>query len=603
MSDNHARQKDTQLLRTWAVRLSSCLGTLNQLAGSTEQDFLQAGNRLLAITGQAQALGSTAGQFVEISSGQRMLALMQRLESLLQDMSIYLRQAQERNNVSCERLFHVRQSLKKVGEPIEDFRRLTKKLYMFEVLIRIESTYMGGMETEFMNLANDIKALSQQIKDKTKIIATHSSDLCLLLNRNIENIHVNRSALEQSTTTALQGTEASISNLSAVNCRFTEIGRTLSAATTANSAHIGEIVQSLQIHDIFRQQVEHVAEALEWLQTLIDQASEDPMPSDDVLRSVGDTCQLQEAQLRHGSETLYGAVSSVVAHLHEIGCREQELTRELFAGASGDEQSSSAVIEEVEIRLEAVTGLLSTCTATNAGMMAVMGEVASTVTAITAFVADVEEIGSEIIKIALNARIKAAATGQEGAALSAISEEVGQLSNEAVQRTNLITESLTEIQVATNSLTSEAENNDSMLTDHLGAMHREMADILALLKSMNGEMMFLLPRIRQQQQGLADSIIKATGSITVHERCRSLAQTVLEALEAMIREARTLCPANETFEADLQRMAESYTMESERRVHESIAGAGQVQLKQPGRGQTGSSVDQQSEFGENIELF
>lgn len=99
-----------------------------------------------------------------------------------------------------------------------------KQLYIFEVLIKIESTYLGEMEGEFVNLAIDIKKLSQQIKEKTANINNHIS----LPQRHHHQQHLHHQPEidggNAATRNVIDETEASLSNLEHANNRFLDVG-------------------------------------------------------------------------------------------------------------------------------------------------------------------------------------------------------------------------------------------------------------------------------------------------------------------------------------------------------------------------------------------
>jgi methyl-accepting chemotaxis protein len=231
-----------------------------------------------------------------------------------------------------------------------------------------------------------------------------------------------------------------------------------------------------------------------------------------------------------------------------------------------------------------------------------MKDVTGTVGKITGFVTDIEGIGRDIIQIALNARIKAASTGQEGASLSVLAEEIGQLSNEAVDRTNLITTTLAEIGKTTHELSAEASSSEEDLTARLIGLKGELESILKILDEMGDELLALLSQVKKQVTLLSREIETLTSGIDVHERTKALADAVLASLKDIFSEARQLYPASEAFKEDLRLMAKRYTMESERRIHESIAGrhgVGPVKVQEKA---TVTPVSD-TEFGDNVDLF
>ena len=184
--------------------------------------------------------------------------------------------------------------------------------------------------------------------------------------------------------------------------------------------------------------------------------------------------------------------------------------------------------------------------------------------------------------------------------MSALSEEVGQLSQDAVQRTELITTTMTEIRGVTEVLSTESDSAQTTLGDQLSNMQNEVAQILAILESSGAELFSLLQQVHSQVNALTGEIESVTSSIDVHKRTKAMAEKVLANLEQIFTEARAICPATAAFKEDLRRMAEKYTMESERRIHEDIAKKhGVTFAASPSQAVAGA----ESEFGDNVDLF
>ena len=597
-------QSGTASMSAWSSLLSSTLHILRQLAGTTEREFLQIGSQMQGIYQQALRLAQTSHQLVEVASGEHIQAMVARLGQILREMEDYLAQAQLQSSNSCTTLDAVQLLLRKVAVPLEGVKKMSKHLYVFEVSIKIESAYLGDMGSEFINLAMDIKKLSQQIKEKVNSIHNQSKRLTGLIGKNSADIHEVRVMQEAKARLTLENTVASLSELESINDRFSLLGTMISAISEENSENISGIVQSMQIHDIYRQQVEHVVEALEGLIKAVPADSPGSLPGDDrtVIGRIGDVCELQEAQLQFASAELYTAVTSIVANLQDIGSKQKEMAREIYAQTSADETSGSSFIEDVSHRMSSITGLLTSCAGSNNRTASLMQEVTGTVSKITSFVSDIEEIGQEIIQIALNARIKASCTGKNGASLSVLAEEIGQLSNDAVQRTDIITVTLTEIDAATAVLAGEVTDKGVVFGERLTDMKAELNKVLGTLEGMGEQLFSLVAQTRSQVDALSREIEKITGGIHVHERTKTMADDVLGKLKDVFLQARAFCPASSAFKDDLRQMANRYTMESERRIHEDIAGRHGVNVT--ARSQNPAAGKQsESEFGDNVDLF
>lgn len=91
--------------------------------------------------------------------------------------------------------------------------------------------------------------------------------------------------------------------------------------------------------------------------------------------------------------------------------------------------------------------------------------------------------------------------------------------------------------------------------------------------------------------------------IRVHERTKTLADDVLGKLKDIFIQARAICPASSEFKEELRTMAKRYTMESERRIHEDKASRHGIQTVTAKKQVSISRKQNESEFGDNVDLF
>jgi methyl-accepting chemotaxis protein len=479
---------------------------------------------------------------------------------------------------------------------------MSKHLYMLEVSIKIESAYLGDMGSEFLNLAMDIKKLSQQIKEKVNAIDDLRTVLTTTISRNVGRIEQARKTQDNQAAASRVKTAASLGQLEEANQRFSQLGTEIASVSRENSDSLSTIVQSMQFHDIYRQQVEHVVEALETLLPAFPRRSPEEFAEAECLEligRIGDVCELQQAQLQFASGELYQAVLAIIDNLRLIAAKQAEMTDNISHRSGSLDTSGTSFISEVAGQMSSLAKLLGQCAENNSAVADIMKEVIGTVGKITGFVVDIESIGKDIIQIALNARIKASSAGERGASMSVLAEEIGQMSSEAVGRTDLIGTTLAEIDSATAKLAGETAGGEQELAQGLGTIKEELAAIIATLDEMGDEILANLVTVKQQVTSLREGIERLTRSINIHERTKTPADQVLTSLAAIFGEARAIAPASEAFKEDLRRMAQRYTMESERRIHESIAGRHGVVMV--GAEVAASGGD--SEFGDNVDLF
>ncbi|NVN93435.1 MAG: methyl-accepting chemotaxis protein [Desulfuromonadales bacterium] len=593
-------------LVAWREILAPAIDTLRLMAGATEDEFLQIGSQLQSFYQRSVDITSMAGQLQDIVSGERLQMLIGRLQQMMCDMEQYLAGARTRSGESFTTLEKVQGLLEQLTDPLEGFQKMNKTLRMLSISTKIESARLGEMGSGFVNLAMDVEKLSHQVNEKSATILNQRQLLVSTIDSNLKYVHASEKTQDADVQGALARTAASLQELIDVTHRCAGFGAMVSEVSADVSANISEVVCSQQTHDITRQQVEHVFEALEKLSVDL-AAAESTAVGDETGRTLvveaGDVCELQEAQLRFATTELHTAVCTIVENLRDVASKQAAMAQETLTVAGVADSGGSSFVNDLKQGMSSITSVLVSCAQSDRNISDTMQSVAATIQQITGFVEDIEHIGSEIDLIALNSQIKAAHTGQEGAALGVLAEAIKRLSDEAVRQTEAVTSTLTVIHTTTKHLSTENEQEETESGGLIASMETELSGIIRTLGGMNDDLFHLLAGLGENVHSLTADVEQATAGIDVHDRIKSMADEVLGDLVRIVDQARQIEPASSQFKQNLQHMEERYTMESERHIHEAIA------RKRAGHHAVSTHVEKQatvesdSEFGDNIDLF
>ena len=547
-----------------------------------------------------------SGQLMEIVSGERLTMLIEKLRRMMDEMEQYLADARSRGSDSFKTLDEVQGLLEQLTEPLEGFQKMNKTLRMLSISTKIESARLGELGSGFVNLAMDVERLSRQVNEKSSTILSHRQSLALTISSNIRSVHVSEASQDAEVAGALSRTASSLQELIDVTHRCAGFSSMVSEVSANVSSNISEVVSSQQTHDITRQQVEHVVEALEKLRADL-AAAVNVAGNDELYRKLvteaGDVCELQEAQLRFATSELYRAVCKIVENLRDVAGKQTMMAQETLSVAGMADSGGSSFVNDLEQGMSSVTSVLAGCARSDRNIAETMRSVAATIQQITGFVEDIDYIGSEIDLIALNSQIKAAHTGREGAALGVLAEAIKRLSDEASRQTETVTSTLTVIHTTTEHLSAEATHDEDGSGGSIVSMETELSGIIQTLGVMNDDLFSLLAGLGESVRSLTEDVEQATAEIDVHERIKSMAADVLGDLERIVDQARLIEPASSQFKQNLLHMEERYTMESERHIHEAIAQKRDGLVLESARvGKRPDSVSD-SEFGDNVDLF
>jgi methyl-accepting chemotaxis protein len=599
-----------ETVASWRKSIAPAIETLRVMAGTTEDEFLQMGSQLQSFYQRSVDITRMAGELMDIVSGERLQMLIGRLRQMMSDMEEYLASARSRSGDSFKTLEQVQNLLEQLTTPLEGFQKMNKTLRMLSISTKIESSRLGDLGSGFVNLAMDVEKLSHQVNEKSATILNHRQLLAVTIQSNLKSVHSSEAAQDAEVRGALSRTAASLQELIAVTDRCSSFGSMVSEVSADVSANISEVVSSQQTHDITRQQVEHVVEALEKLSTnlaVVEEAVLDDESGRALVIESGDVCELQEAQLRFATSELYAAVCTIVENLRDVASKQSSMAHESLSVAGVADSGSGSFVDDLRQGMSSVTSVLVGCAKSDHDIATTMQSVAATIQQITGFVEDIEYIGSEIDLIALNSQIKAAHTGREGAALGVLAEAIKRLSDEAVRQTESVASTLNVIHTTTEHLTVESFGDGGGGGGLISAMEAELSEILHTLGVMNDELFGLLAGLGENVQSLTEDVESATSGIDVHERIKNMASGVLTDLERIVEQARHIEPASSQFKQNLRHMEEHYTMESERHIHEAIArkrgGHHATSTQQPETSTAQTDMQSDSEFGDNVDLF
>lgn len=589
-------------VQRWHQSLAPVMDILQNLTTNTEDQFLDLGRRLQDFAQRSAGISSTACSVVELVAGSDSTTLNQRLRNLFTDMQSYLSRVNQQGQESCRTLEQIMAQLNQVVQPLEGFRKMDKALRMLSISTKIESARLGDLGAGFITLAMDVEKLSQAVSEKSAGIMAQRQTLAQVITTNLEMVQTAETNQYANAQKILAAVGDNLQTLENLNAACSESGQQAGMISEQVSADIATVVSSMQFHDITRQQIEHVIEALTKLQQ---QFSTHHLPDEQADRTVvaetGDICELQCAQLHHAAEQLANATRTILESLQDIASKQAQVTFGLQQALMGNSGSSdNSLLESMETEMHEVTKILQSCDRADQELAAAMQQVALTITQIGGFVSDIEAVGSEIDLIALNAQIKAAHTGEQGAALGVLAEAIKRLSLEAVTQTEAVSGTLKSINAITAEMNDGTLLSEDAMFGQVAVMEQEAGQIIASLAAINRALLQQLGNLVTSSESLADDISCTVATMQVHEDVKQQTEQAMAALTEVYTEARALVPASNEFRNNLMHMEQRYTMESERMIHEMLAARHGVKLNLQKQQDSGGSS---SEFGDNVDLF
>ncbi|MHC1789250.1 methyl-accepting chemotaxis protein [Solidesulfovibrio sp.] len=577
-------------------------GTEQGLSGAIkgrERDFLALGESLYALQASCDEIANTAHSLVACTSAQ---SVHGRLDTLSEELkSLTNEDARAAGRRSLDEIDGVIRIVDELSGILSEFSKIVKHLSMLGIATRIESARLGADSRGFTTLADDVEKLAHQIVEHCAGIAgrieTLRGHVTSARDRNLSILDT-QGECHEVITRQLGANIAALSDMAACS---SDVSLELSRSAGEIAADIGQAVKSMQSHDIVRQQIEHAEHALVETATMIEaegHAGAEAATLLELVAFVADVLTLQTSQISSAdghfvkaADTLRSALTSLARRIRGIG--------DAIAGVAGTGTSDSP-LTRLEAGVATVKAELGNFAAQGEALGNSMDAVAETISGMGGAIEAIEEVGAEIELIAINASIKAAHTGEAGAALGVLALAIQRLSADARRQTDAVARILGDIASASSGLQEKASryNDQSEAWRVVG----ELAAVLTETAEAASHCQNLFESLRSASVTWGDRADELARGISFDKEIGISLARIRHALDAQIATARRLVPeGGKGRSARLRQLYDRYTMEAERDVHEAAFGMSQKKL--PQRAKVQAIAQESTEFGDNVELF
>jgi len=554
--------------KIWMELLGKFASSIDSVNKSTENEFLSIGSRLMELSSMADNISKECSSAVNLIAGHEMISSIEGLGNLSDSMERYLNASDVDLQNSTKNLETIKHMLDSIHKPMEGFKKIVKVLKMMAVSTRIESARLGRSDAGFNTLADDIKKLAARIAIKSIDITEQSRFMGDIIGETISGVVQLETEQHKHIITILDNVRFSLSSLQDMNINSSSTANNILLQSQNICTNIGELVMSIQFHDITRQQIEHVVSAIQdvckWLKEEIHSRGKG---GEDFIGRVRYICELQRAQLAYSLQEFIEAVNRIKENLQAIGKHISAMSEEIRKTVGDIDKTGSSFLGDIEKGLTSVISSLLKSEDTHRNVSNSMGSGAAKVKQMCSFAGDIEQTGKEIELIALNARIKATHIGESGAAMGAIAEAIQQLSLDSRSQTGSVLDFLNNISELSEKLSKgtcegEKENNDAR------NMVRDLKVLVNSLRKMNDNIIVLMNHLNTASKDLSFHIEKTVGEINVHTRVSSVINNILKELDEIVCQAKNLEPASTAGRKDfLKDLEVRYTMDSERKIH------------------------------------
>lgn len=561
--------------RSWVENLQNIRSALQKTIANTEDDFLNVGSSLFSLQQNVSGLTHSSYQALDLISGKNTEEVLNRITIAMDEISHSL----DVVNKNIKRDMNI---LEKIGVTFSDvhdfqraFKKVVKNLQVYSKATRIESSRLHTLGEDFHTLAHNVGDLSVIIHDKFTKFFRSLNSLQGLLARTISSIN----NLEKE---HLQKTQDNINN-SLINL-VTLTGKQTDSMILANevsrqsadiSKSMNTIVMNLQSQDATRQIVEHVITAIDKLCNDIQLADSNennkfnPETLMDLSIETLAVSRLQHAQLEKARKDFVKSVENILRNMQTIGDRVSLLNRDINSLGNANNALDNSFFKKIE---GDISGLITTLMANSENrekLIEYIVNVSNDITDFSGFINDIEEIGENIELIAMNARIKAARVGAEGAALAIIAEHIQQNSLETQRHTASLLKLLKTTTSVATSLQNSREKSDDEVNLKPQQMMLDLENQLHSFRGIQKTIGEMLSKTATMSDQIKMDLRKRIGSVSVHRVFDQSIGEISHQLQKLIRNIEIHTPELplERVQERLRELEKNYTMESERNVH------------------------------------
>ena len=571
----------------------------------SEKEFIQIGEKLQNFYSEAKGITRLSTSLTNSMSGEIIGKSITELQDMLKQINHYLTAIETKFESGKNKLEIICQILIEISEKVVYFQYIVKHLRILGISTKIESARLGTDEQGFNTLADNVDNLSVKINDRSYGIKEKTAAL------------FKSACAARSTITSLSGKEHENSIIILANSKKSldslvsqfklstfEVNK-LSTRSEKISNDIGQVVISVQYHDITKQQLEHVKDVFKNLSITSKKNSINNITENEdneLLNLIYNTCKLQDAQLNHSKDDLCLATEKMLDSLSNVGKNVSGIYSELSGLFEKGDQQQSSVLNEIEKNLISVSETLVNNSEVEKSLILSIESVSRTINELSTFVEDIDGIGTEIELIALNASIKSAHTGENGAPMGIIAESIQNLSKEAKEHTTIIIEALSRVTVVSNQLYNElatgAGNNSEK---ELELMTSNISSLLNLIRTHDTKNKDSLVKIKDNVGQLFKDIEYSANEVKIHLKFKNFVEDLSCELDKILHfDIFNLKDIQKS--ERLNEIQDKYTMESERNIYNNVVINTRSKSDKINTEIT-TRIFKNDELGDNVELF
>jgi hypothetical protein len=593
----------SEIMQWTSIKLSDLLKPLESISVDTEPEFIKLGNNLRSIFSRAEDVASLTADAAGLINGRSDASALSDIGEISRLSLKKLDSCTDEVSKALSHLSSCFEYLKKLNDRYPIIIRVAKTLNMVALNISMESSRNETSDDTFNIFVNEIKSLAYKVSDIARKIKEDSQQAGKNQKKDFDSILSRRNQLSIIAGKARETVSANMSRIETLLERSLQILHQSEIRSRKISGLVGDVVASIQFHDITRQQIEHIMHAFVDISNIDDEISDSENPSreSDRFEKAYSIINLQISQLAQVVVEVGEADKKITRAFEKIG---QEIDA-LVEGLGSLEKDSNCGEEGQGGFNFLLSGLEKLNNVTTQGE-ALMNEIfqkihssSASASSISGYLGLMEDIGMELHIKAINALIMSRKLGQTGITISILAKDVRNISKGSNDFVSEVIDILQSIEGLGRELTGAGSDNVERLEcRNIKAM--SLAEGIIKISNIHAGFLEISSGCQDRAASLKNELSKVNSDL---QFIKSMESSLEERLISIRKIAERLSPLSKNRIAralDPEKEGKRYTMQVEREIHKRVAGIASAQRASTPKNLPGQG---KNEFGENVKLF
>jgi len=599
ITDQQTRPANTVPPASAADLLAGLASNLESLNQEIEKEFFGIGAKLIACISTVNAMSSSLSSLASLASGDHGTRAAEALTAAL-NLSGGMQVRAEEGKCQFGKM---RQEADRLGNTLADFSKTAAAFNELGLQTRTETRRLRDAGFDLSNLADDVRFLALNVRKKVENALQTAAELTPRIDTALGEVAKLQEEQAKDLNLVISQVSTSLAEFRSMQQRAHQGSILLGNEYRELSNSFKKLVVCLQFHDITRQRLEHIIDALRRVSTYYREEKPDtPHQSDTAAAAL----ELQSLQLADTAEKFEAAVSSVVLNLDDIVIHVQRMVAEgrALAGLSGDDKTPFFL--QMEKGCGLILSSLNDCAAAESAAFVTTTALIEIITRSRASIEDIRVIEIQMQRTAIHAKASATQIGERANKLGELAESIGTRASESSRASHALMEMLDSLSdLANHSCGQEQPQAFSESMAHQQCLDR-MRMAVADLRQSDENSCRQLGDITNRGGALSQDLTATRASFSIGAHFANTVLQVQNKLAEIKEEARTVAAdtGSEAVSLGMAEFVRHYTMQGEVDIYQGLMRAlGTPVVIDDADDLTGTAPPEDDLFGDNVELF